>query len=390
MNLTKKNVKKSIAVSLAGALIAASTMVPIYAAYNSITPTMKEAVDYIEQPSTDWKIMKNNIAVKGIYLTGNTVASSRFQQLVQLVASTELNAVVIDVKDDEGFLTYESALSDTKLAGANSKVRIKDIDAVIRILNENNIYPIARIVTFKDKSAGDHIPQLAVKNKNGGIWRDRNGMSWLNPYNKEAWDYIVDIAEEAVSKGFKEIQFDYVRFPTDGKLDLIDYGTNAKDKPRQQAIADFLSYARNRLNNKGVVVSADVFGLVTSALDDMHIGQYLEPLAVSTDVICPMVYPSHYAKGTYGVAEPDFEPYKIVNASLKTAKKRIDSINTLTDKARLRPWLQDFSATYLPKYKKYGAAEVRAQIQAANDAGVSEWILWNAGNYYTKGALKSE
>lgn len=345
---------------------------------------------YLEQPSPNWELMKDRRKVKGIYITGNTVAyTEKFNKLLELVKTTELNTVVIDIKDDEGLMTYASSLPDVEFAGANKKVRIKDIDGVLKLLKENNIYPIARIVTFKDRRAGDKYANLAVKNKNGGIWRDRNGMSWLNPYNRESWDYIVDIAEEAAVKGFKEIQFDYVRFPTDGDLKAIDYGADA-EKQKAEAIAEFLSYARERLQSMGVVVSADVFGLVTTDTGDMGIGQHLESIAKSVDVVCPMVYPSHYAKGSYGVAEPDFEPYKIVNKSMTVAQKRINAIQGNEKAALLRPWLQDFTASYLDRYKKYGAKEVRDQINAAYDAGQNEWILWNAGNIYTKGALNKE
>lgn len=344
--------------------------------------------DYLVQTAPDWAIMKKDIQVKGIYMTGNTASlKSRFDSLVKLVNATELNAVVIDVKDDNGMMTYSSKLPNVIFAGANNNVRIKNIDDVIKTLKANDIYPIARIVTFKDRRAGDKFANLAVKSKNGSIWRDRHGMSWLNPYNKDAWDYIVDIAEEAATKGFREVQFDYVRFPTDGNTSLIDYGSHDGGKTKAEAIADFLAYARQRLGSMGVVVSADVFGLVTTAKDDMGIGQNLEALAQSVDVLCPMVYPSHYGKGSYGVSEPDFEPYKIVNRSISIAEDRIAVLESNNNKARLRPWLQDFTASYLPHYQKYGAAEVRAQINAAYDAGVKEWILWNAANNYTAGAL---
>jgi hypothetical protein len=307
-----------------------------------------------------------------------------------MINTTEINAVVIDVKDDDGLMTYSSALPDVDFTGANKNVRIKDINAVMKILRDNNIYSIARIVTFKDRRAGDKYANLAVKNTSGGIWRDRHGMSWLNPYNKESWDYIVDIAEEAAIKGFNEIQFDYVRFPTDGNTKIIDYGASAAGKSKAEAIAEFLSYGRDRLSKKGVVVSADVFGLVTTSTDDMRIGQHLESIAKSVDVICPMVYPSHYGKGSYGVAEPDFEPYKIVNRSMLVAQGRIDAMKSASKKAVLRPWLQDFTASYLPRYQRYGAAEVRAQIKATYDAGAEEWLLWNAGNKFTAGALNKE
>ncbi|MHB1395024.1 MAG: putative glycoside hydrolase [Clostridia bacterium] len=358
---------------------------------NSREATVSSEEFYIDQKSPDWELMKQRVKVKGIYMTGNTVAyTERFNKLIDLIKTTEINAVVIDVKDDEGLMTYSSDLPDVEFTGANKNVRIKDINAVMKILRKNNIYSIARIVTFKDRRAGDKYANLAVKNTSGGIWRDRHGMSWLNPYNRESWDYIVDIAEEAAAKGFNEVQFDYVRFPTDGNTKIIDYGASAAGKSKAEAIAEFLSYGRDRLSKKGVVVSADVFGLVTTSTDDMRIGQHLESIAKSVDVICPMVYPSHYGKGSYGVAEPDFEPYKIVNRSMAVAKGRIDAIKDVGRKAVLRPWLQDFTASYLPTYQRYGAAEVRAQIKATYDAGAEEWLLWNAGNKFTAGALNKE
>ncbi|MGB7606495.1 MAG: putative glycoside hydrolase [Lutisporaceae bacterium] len=343
---------------------------------------------YLEQTSPNWELMKDNTEVRGIYMTGYTIADNKkFEKLVKLIDETELNAVVIDVKSDEGMVLYQTNLKDVQFSGANSKIVIEDIDAVLRYLNEKEIYTIARIVTFKDNKAASKFPHLAVKTTSGTVWRDRNNQAWLNPYNQDAWNYVLDIAEEAAVKGFKEIQFDYVRFPTDGNIRLIDYGA-LKNKNKAQAIGDFLKYARERLSNIGAVTSADVFGLVTTAENDMNIGQQLEYLADSVDVICPMVYPSHYGKGSYGVAEPDFEPYKIVNYSMKKAKERLSKDEKSI--ARLRPWLQDFSATYLPRYKKYGPAEIRAQIKATNDAGVKEWILWNAANRYTVDGLNKE
>lgn len=351
--------------------------------YASVQNTVPQ--DYLEQTTPSWDIMKEYVEVKGIYMTGYTVTDkNKFESLIELIDDTELNAVVIDVKSDEGMVLYQSDLEDVRFSGANNKIMINDIDAVLDYLNDKNIYTIARVVTFKDNKAASKFPNLAVKTSSGTIWRDRNGQAWLNPYNRESWDYVLDIAEEAIIKGFKEIQFDYVRFPTDGNLKAINYGAS-QGKGKAQTIGDFLKYSRIRLTNMGAVVSADVFGLVTTAEDDMNIGQQLEYLADSVDIISPMVYPSHYAKGSYGVSEPDFEPYKIVNFSMRRAKERLD--NNSKSIAKLRPWLQDFSATYLPSYKKYGPAEIRAQIKASYDAGVKEWILWNAANRYTKGGL---
>lgn len=386
--------KKLNLLVLTGFIIAALQFTGVLAVENEYKGTEVasfQEMDYLGQDSPDWELMKKRVKVKGIYMTGNTVGyKERFDKLIELIKTTEINAVVIDIKDDTGLMTYRSNLPEVEFTGANKNVRIKDINTIMKVFRDNNIYTIARIVTFKDRVAGDRYANMAVKNTGGGIWRDRNGMSWLNPYNEESWDYIVDIAEEAAVKGFDEIQFDYVRFPTDGNVKIIDYGSSAKGKSKAEAIAGFLSYARERLRKKGIVVSADVFGLVTTTKDDMKIGQHLESIAGSVDVICPMVYPSHYGKGSYGVAEPDFEPYKIVNRSMTVAQERINALKGGDRKAVLRPWLQDFTASYLPKYKRYGPAEVRAQIDATYAAGAEEWLLWNAGNKFTSGALKKE
>lgn len=353
-----------------------------------------EHINYLAQPATNWGVYKEKIKVKGIYLTGNTLAyDKRFYKLLDLVKTTELNAMVIDVKDDLGRLTYKSNVDMVNEIGADKQVKVDNFYEKMSILRENNIYPIARIVTFKDRLAGTKRPDLAIKTKNGKVWRDNSGNAWLNPYNREAWEYPIKIAEEAALMGFKEIQFDYVRFPTDGNRSIIDYGEESIGKTKAEIIAEFLKYAKERLEPKGVYVSADIFGLVTTAKDDMRIGQHLETLATSADILCPMVYPSHYALGSYGVAYPDSEPYKIVYTSLSRAKKRIDNIKTEEAKAIIRPWLQDFSAPWLKNlygehYINYGPEQIKAQIKAVYDAGLEEWIFWNASNRYTEAGFE--
>jgi hypothetical protein len=298
--------------------------------------------------------------------------------------------MVIDVLDDYGEVSYKSNVLAVKDNGADKVPKIRDIHSVIETLNKNNIYPIARIVTFKDSIAANANPNLAIKSKDGSVWKDYKNNSWLNPYNKDSWEYPISVAEEAADMGFKEIQFDYVRFPTDGDRSKIDYGQAGKDKTMAQAITEFLSYAREKLNKKGVIVSGDVYGLVTTVSDDMGIGQHLEDAVSAVDVLCPMVYPSHYAYGTYGIKYPDLEPYNTVYNSLSRAMQRIVSMPQDVKKAKLRPWLQDFTGSWLrPRsaYKEYTADDVRAQIKAAYDSGLKEWILWNAGNKYTESAL---
>lgn len=346
-------------------------------------------VDFIEQPATDWTSYREMTDVKAIYMTGNTIGwKARFNELMDFMEKTEVNAAVIDVKDDYGELTYKSSVPMAIEIEADKTIKDKDFVATMSELEDNNIYPIARIVTFKDRTAAGQNPDLAVKSHDGSIWRDNKGDAWLNPYNRDAWEYPIQIAEEAALKGFKEIQFDYVRFPTDGKRALINYG-EAVEEPMQDAIAGFLSYARERLAPLGVYVSADAFGLVTTSEDDMSLGQHLETLATSVDIICPMVYPSHYAMGTYGVAYPDSDPYTIVKTSMKIAQERIDNIDTEEPKAILRPWIQDFSAPWLKSqygsnYVSYGPHQIREQKRATYDAGIDQWIFWNAANKYSE------
>lgn len=351
-------------------------------------PNIITEIDYLKQPSTNWASYREMIDVKSIYMTGHTLGwKKRFHELVQFIDETEINATVIDVKDDYGELTYKSMIPMAQEIEADKVIRDKDFTNSMKLLAEKDIYTIARIVSFKDKTAASKRPDLAVKTKDGSVWRDNKGDAWLNPYNRDAWEYLIQVAEEAALKGFKEIQFDYVRFPTDGKRELIDYGA-AGEEPMRDAIAGFLSYARERLAPYGVYVSADIFGLVTTVNDDMRLGQHLETLATAVDILCPMVYPSHYALGTYGVKYPDADPYTIVNTSMKTAQERIDKIETTETKAILRPWLQDFSAPWLKReygsnYTPYGAKQIKDQKKATYDAGIDQWIFWNAGNKYT-------
>ncbi|SNS38173.1 hypothetical protein SAMN05446037_10093 [Anaerovirgula multivorans] len=346
--------------------------------------------DNFIQPEISWEPYKVEEKVKGIYMTGHSLGyKERFEKTVELTNQSIINAWVVDVKDDYGTITYKSSIPMVKEVGADDIVKVRDFHLIMEVLRENDIYPIARIVSFKDKQAAIARPDLAIKTNTGAVWRDRKGDAWLNPYNRETWDYLVDIAKEAAEKGFKDIQFDYVRFPTDGNRAMIDYGEAGDKETKADAIAAFIEYAREELKNHGVYVSADIFGLVTTVSDDMGLGQHLETIAPAADILLPMVYPSHYALGTYGIPIPDKDPYKIVYTSMNTARERVEALETDKPKAILRPWLQDFTASYLGAgyYKRYGSEEVRAQIKATYDAGLEEWVLWNAGNSYTWEAL---
>lgn len=320
------------------------------------------------------------VTVRGIYLTAPSAANPvKFGQLLALVERTNLNAMVIDVKGDEGQITFPVSHPLSVEVGA-VQPEVKDISAFMKILKEKRVYTIARIVTFKDGMVPPQRPELAVAHQAGGVWRDFNGMPWLNPYNSKAWDYVIEIAKAAALAGFDEIQFDYVRFPTDGNLSALRY-PGKDNRTRERVIADFLAQARKELRPYRVWISADVFGLVTSTADDMGIGQRLEEISEAVDYLSPMLYPSHYEKGNLGLPNPNAMPYETVHRSMLDAKARWEKADQ-TRKVIMRPWLQDFSWGH-----PYGPNEVRAQIQATYDAGFSEWLLWNAANVYTEAAL---
>ncbi|HWI52671.1 MAG TPA: putative glycoside hydrolase, partial [Symbiobacteriaceae bacterium] len=335
----------------------------------------------LEQVKAGWaqaeqQVLPARVPVKGIYLTSYVAThADMFDPLMALVERTELNAMVVNVKDDWGNVTFNFDHAIAKGAGA-VHADFDDLKAFTAQLRAKNVYSIARIVTFKDANVPKFRPELAVHSTQGGIWRDYNSVSWLNPYNRQAWEYVVDIGRAAALAGFNEIQFDYVRFPTDGNMSTLSY-PGKDDRRREQVIGDFLAFARKELHPYGVWVSADAFGLITSLSDDLGIGHHLEEVSAGVDYLSPMVYPSHYIPGNLGLTNPNAMPYETVYRSMMDAKGRWEKAG-LTGKVSMRPWLQDFSWGY-----PYGPAEVRAQIQATYDAGYNEWILWNAANVYT-------
>jgi len=319
------------------------------------------------------------VPVKGIYVTSYAASSADLlPKLIALADNTEINAFVIDVKDDMGHVTYQADVPFARQTGTVTS-RIKDIDALIAKLQAHHITPIARVGCFKDNVLAHNRPDLAEKDKSGGLWKDFKGLSYTNPYNHEVWEYLVQVAEDAARHGFREIQFDYVRFPSDGKVSDTVYPGQYCAK--EDAIAGFLAYARARLEKLGVWVSADVFGLTLHVTDDLGIGQRIEKIAQNVDIVCPMVYPSHYSKGSYGIDNPNASPYETVTHAMQDMKRRLAGTGAMG-----RPWLQDVSLGGIT----YGVAEVKAQIKAAEEQGFTEWILWDPAHRYTEGALRRE
>lgn len=317
------------------------------------------------------------VEVKGLYMTGWIAGiPSRRNKLISLIDRTELNAVVLDVKDDEGQLTGDD-MGITLAQQIKASYHKANLPDVLEAFRQHNIYPIARIVCFKDTLLAMKRPDLAVKTSNGNVWRDRRGAPWVDPYNQEVWKYNIDIAKAAARLGFREIQFDYVRFVSDGNIATAIYPNKTGSK--EDNILNFLNYAKKELAPYNVFISADVFGLTTSVPDDLQIGQKFEKVSSSVNYICPMVYPSHYYPGTYGIANPNANPYDTVHNSMIRAVKK-------TQGAIIRPWLQDFSLGA----PIYTATHVIAQKKAVYAAGLKEWILWNPQNKYQEGALAHE
>lgn len=331
-------------------------------------------------PAIPAPLVPKPAAVRGIYLNSWAAGSSRRRaQLIALAARSELNAFVIDVKE-AGEVSYRSGVGLARAIGAERNY-IPDPRALLTELRAAGIYPIARIVIFKDPVLAERRPEWAIQTKDGSLWRDRQGAHWVDPYNREIWDYNIDLAREAVLLGFSEIQWDYVRFPDVPARLMKDAVFPARaGRSRTQAIREFLRYSREKLADLDVAITADVFGLTVSVRNDMGIGQQWEEMIDVTDALLPMIYPSHFARGSYGIPVPNADPYQTVRTALEYAVRRSAGV---ADAASIRPWLQDFSLGW----PSYGAAEVRAQIQATYDAGLTEWILWNPGSRYTTAAL---
>ncbi|GGG15474.1 putative glycoside hydrolase [Paenibacillus abyssi] len=322
--------------------------------------------------------------IKGIYVTSHTTGVSRMDTLLKLLDETELNSMVIDIKDDYGYITYPTDNQQLLEYGTTQK-NIRDIKALMARLEKHKVFPIARIVVFKDSVLAEKHPELSFINKDGTIWQNGRKESFVNPYRKEVWDYNIAVAKEAAKLGFKEIQFDYVRFPEgfEHKADNLKF--HSIEESRVDVIAGFVKYAREQLEPLGVRVSVDIFGYAASVPAAEGIGQDFVKISKHVDVISPMVYPSHYSTGWFDQKDPDKAPYATIKGSMVDTHKKLDPLGS--HKPIIRPWIQDFTASWLGKgrYIKYGKAEVQAQIDALRDTGIEEYLLWNAGNKYTEG-----
>jgi len=375
---------------------------PEPAATETAEPGLTPTSEPTPNPDEDRRsTRKSDVKVRALYLNPTSVRN-RLDHYIDLANRTEINAFVIDIKRDDGVITYDSDIPDVNAANADTAGF--DIREVTKKLHDNGIIAIARLVTFKDTTITKYKPELAIKTKDGGILEtpeSGGGKSrWLDPTNRGSWDYILSIVQEAVKFGFDEIQFDYIRFPETSlyKNYVINLG---EGEERHEVIEKFIRYIRNNLP-ADTVLSADVFGMpLISTKDYGEIGQSLESIGWSLDYICPMIYPSHFANNSNGTmgngvgqtinginfTHPDLKPYDVVYNTLIVGKKRIESVDGYN--LKVRPYIQGFTASYLPSgyYMRYGVNEYRAQIKAVYDAGYDEWIFWNSRNEYVEDAF---
>jgi hypothetical protein len=333
------------------------------------------ATSSLSNPHTD--IDLTPLKVKALYLTVYGIASKKLRNAaLEAIAANQMNALVIDVKGDRGFIPFKVDIPLAEQVGAQKKILVKDMPALMASLKEKGLYLIARIVVFKDDPLAAAKPQWAVRGKGGGVFRDREKLRWVDPFRREIWDYNIAIAKAVAEMGFDEVQFDYVRFPDNRGT---GFSKPANQDSRTEAITGFLEAAHQALIPYNVMVAADIFGYVCWNTNDTDIGQKIDRALNAVDVVCPMLYPSGYQFGIPNYRNPVKNPYEIVYLSLKRAQERTDA-NPL----RFRPWLQAFR-DYAFRGGDFKEERMRIQIKAADKFGTSGWMFWNPRNIYPTG-----
>ena len=330
--------------------------------------------------------------LKALYMTACVAGTPSWREsLKKLIEDTELNAVVIDIKDYTGTVSFPNNFE--RVPNQKGCV-VSDMKEFIKSLHEANIYVIGRISVFQDLTYSNLHPELAVKSlSTGGVWKDRKGISFIDVGAKPYWDYIIDISKQAHEIGFDELNFDYIRYPSDGNMQDANYTWLIASSTRAEMLESFFSYLHNTLKNfesedgATPVISADLFGMTTTVTVDMGIGQVLERALPYFDYVAPMVYPSHYPPGWNGFKNPADNPYEVIKIAMSEGKRREEVLNVsrglaTSTPSKLRPWIQDFDLG-----ATYDADKVQAQIKATYDAGLSSWMLWDAANKYTPTAL---
>ena len=349
---------------------AGDTTIVVTASPGSVDTTPSDSAVAPTTDTSDYPV------VRGLYLNRFAAQSARkMRNLLAMADSTEINGFVVDMKDEFG-LNYRSSNPEIRKYAGTTRGVVRDVRALVDSIKAHGILPIARIVAFKDPVAASTNENWTIRREDGSVWTDKEGHAWVSAHHPEVWEHNLAIAEELVSLGFEEIQWDYIRFPEPYQsLPKQVFPGATLSKP--DALAKFLAQARERLNKLGIRSTADIFGLVTSVRGPLEIGQEWEKLAPVTDVLLPMVYPSHYPRGAFGVERPNAEPYRIVRQAIDAAKRRDDALG-ISKAEHVRPWIQAFSIGK----PDYGPAEIEAQKKAVYDAGYNGWIMWHPGSNY--------
>jgi len=342
-------------------------------------------VELIEQQDIEPQASLQNPpqTVKAVYATSWSMGSERkIEYFLKLIRETELNAIIIDIKDYTGHISYDTQ-NEAVLRYNTKDVRIRRVNALLKRLHSEGVYVIGRVSVFQDQALAKARPDLAVRDsRTATTWKDSKGLSWIDPSSREAWDYNASIAKDALARGFDEINFDYIRFPSDGNLSVLEFPFyDEKTVLKQTVMSNFFSYLNNYFGQARI--SGSIFGQTTVNTDDLGIGQLLEDAYRGFDFVSPMVYPSHYGKGFLNFQSPAEHPYEVVRYSLQVALRRSTPTEVEDYSSKLRPWLQDFDLG-----ADYGADKVRGQIRAVEELGLtSGWMLWAPDNVYTREAL---
>ncbi|OIO19800.1 MAG: hypothetical protein AUJ37_02005 [Candidatus Magasanikbacteria bacterium CG1_02_41_34] len=317
------------------------------------------------------------LEVKGIYLTAYTASNDTSRQrLIDLINATELNAVVIDIKDYTGYMLYDSNIDSVNELGTD-KDRLGDVKKIVDDFHDHDIYVIARQTVFQDPVLAEKKHAWAIGAKTGGLWRDNKGLAWVDPTKEEVWQYNVDIAKEVIAFGFDEVQFDYVRFPSDGNMSNVVYTNGVEEK--YDVMRHFYTFLGEQLADEPAWISLDMFGFVMERHDGMNIGQRLEDAVGNVDYISPMMYPSHYPAGHLGLANPAASPGIVIANGMQKGISFFEHTKT-----EVRPWIQAFNIGAV-----YGATNIRAQIDNVEKYTDGGWLLWNAANRYSSAGLES-
>lgn len=333
-------------------------------------------------------IRKSRTKVKGIYLTDHTAGSDRMDDLINKIESSQINAVVIDVKDDEGRIAFQTDSASLHEIGSETRT-ISDIASLMRKLKSRNIYTIARIVCFRDPFIEKVHPEWMNLDSDGSVYHDSSGFSWVNPYQREYWNYIKEIIHQCAAVGFDECQFDYVRFCTESTSSAYP-ASETGGLSRVQIITEFVHFVSDCCAKDNVFSSADVFGtIIGSYVDSVTLGQDYLAMSDSVDYMCPMIYPSHYSAGYFGIDHPDIHPYDTIFAAMKVSASELSGDEHA---AVVRPWIQAFTASYLGEgnYTVYGMNEIQEEVSALEDSGCEEWLAWNASSNYNWDAFSED